>query len=123
MTITSILFIDTSDKLKKERPERSRRSRIPLNESEEEAYATCLVSRDGVHLSKTRRQARGNFYPAVYIRRLQDVGSKPIVTPRTVDYVKYRHGTAKKLDEENIDDKEDLPSGRMTDQRHKDWCA
>lgn len=101
-------------------PERSRKSRIPLNWLEEEA--TFPISCDSIHLSQARRESRRVFSPEKYIRRLQTAGSKPTVKASTVEYVENRHGATKKLDEENKDSIENLPgpSSSMTQYGYKD---
>ncbi|KGO59732.1 DNA-binding HORMA [Penicillium expansum] len=103
--------------------ERTRKSSVPFNWSQEEVYTTFPVSRDGIHLSKARQESRINFFPAKYIRRLQDTASKPTVAARTIDYIETRHGALKKPEEENKDKKENLPgpSGSMAKYGHKDW--
>ncbi|KUM60250.1 hypothetical protein ACN42_g6885 [Penicillium freii] len=102
------------------RPERWRKSRIPLNWPEEET--TFPINRSSVRLSQTRRESRQGFSPEKYIRRLQTAGSKPTVKASTVDYVENRHGTTKKLDEEDKDSIENLPgpSDSMTQYGHRD---
>ncbi|KGO73304.1 Zinc finger, FYVE/PHD-type [Penicillium italicum] len=100
-----------------------RRSRIPFNWSQEDVYTTFPISHDGYHLSKARRESRVNFFPAKYIRRLQEAGSKPTVAARTVEYVENRHSALKELDEKNKDNKESLTgqSGNMAKYGHADW--
>ncbi|CAI7635949.1 unnamed protein product [Penicillium palitans] len=102
------------------RPERSRKSRVPLTWPEEET--TFPISRDSVHSSQARRKSRKGFSPEKYIRRLQTAGSKPTVKASTVEYVENRHGATKKLDEENKDNIENLPgpSDSMTQYGHRD---
>ncbi|KAJ5393268.1 uncharacterized protein N7487_010909 [Penicillium crustosum] len=102
------------------RPERSRKSSIPLNWPEEEA--NFPVSRDSVHSSQARRKSREDFSPENYIRRLQTAGSKPTVKARTVAYVENRHGVTEKLDKEKKDKIENLPgpSDSMTQYGHRD---
>ncbi|OQE08810.1 hypothetical protein PENVUL_c008G03157 [Penicillium vulpinum] len=115
--------VDPADESKTKRPtrpERSKRSRIPFNEPEAEAYATNPISREGIFLSRTRRETREVLSPTVYIRRLQNAGSKPIVTTRTVDYVKNRQDATKKLDERDKDNNESPPSSGMTEYGIKD---
>lgn len=103
--------------------ERTRKSSVPFNWSQEEVYTIFPVSRDGIHLSKARQESRINFFPAKYIRRLQDTASKPTVAARTIDYIETRHGALKKPEDENKDKKENLPgpSGSMAKYGHKDW--
>ncbi|KGO55709.1 DNA-binding HORMA [Penicillium expansum] len=103
--------------------ERTRKSSVPFNWSQEEVYTKFPVSRDGIHLSKARQESRINFFPAKYIRRLQDTASKPTVAARTIDYIETRHGALKKPEEENKDKKENLPgpSGSMAKYGHEDW--
>ncbi|CAI7663941.1 unnamed protein product [Penicillium crustosum] len=102
------------------RPERSRKSSIPLNWPEEEA--NFPVSRDSVHSSQARRKSREDFSPENYIRRLQTAGSKPTVKVSTVAYFENRHGVTEKLDKEKKDKIENLPgpSDSMTQYGHRD---
>jgi hypothetical protein len=105
-----------TDLLRKlDRIERPRKSTVPVNWSQDDDYATFPVSRDGVQLALARQESRENFPTRKYIRYLQEVGSKPSVTARTVHYVENRHSAVKKLEEENKDE-ENLsgPSGSMT---------
>jgi hypothetical protein len=112
-----------TDLLRKlDRIERPRKSTVPGNWSQDDDYATFPVSRDGVQLALARQESRENFPTRKYIRHLQEAGSKPSVTARTVHYVENRHSAVKKLEEENKDE-ENLsgPSGSMTKYGHKDW--
>ncbi|OQE13379.1 hypothetical protein PENFLA_c049G09106 [Penicillium flavigenum] len=107
---------------KLDRIERPSKSTVPVNWSQDDDYATFPVSRDGIQLALARRESRENFPTRKYIRRLQEAGSKPTVTARTVHYVENRHGAVIKLEEDNKD-KENLPgpSDTMTKYGHKDW--
>lgn len=113
-------FSETDLLRKMDDPDRSRKSMVPFNWSQEEDYATFPISREGIYLSMARQESRKNFSPPKYIRRLQDEGSKPTVKARTLHYVENRQGAVKKLDEEN---KKNQPgsSGGMTKYGHKDW--
>ncbi|KAJ6149031.1 hypothetical protein N7471_000230 [Penicillium samsonianum] len=113
-------FSETDLLRKMDDPDRSRKSMVPFNWSQEEDYATFPISREGIYLSMARQESRKNFSPPKYIRRLQDAGSKPTVKARTLHYVENRQGAVKKLDEEN---KKNQPgsSGGMTKYGHKDW--
>ncbi|KAJ5043392.1 hypothetical protein NUH16_000181 [Penicillium rubens] len=111
---------DSLEKL--DRIERSGKSTVPVNWSQDDDYATFPVSRDGIQLALARQQTRENFPTLTYIRRLQEAGSKPIVTARTVHYVENCHGAVKKSDGENKDNGSlPGPSGRMTKYGHKNW--
>ncbi|CAG8282406.1 unnamed protein product, partial [Penicillium nalgiovense] len=113
---------ETDSSRKLDRIERSGKSTVPVNWSQDDDYATFPVSRDGIKLALARQESRENFPSRKYIRRLQEAGSNPTVTARTVHYVENRHGAVRKLDEENRD-KQNLsgPSGSMTKYGHKDW--
>ncbi|KAJ5779731.1 hypothetical protein N7457_007451 [Penicillium paradoxum] len=92
---TGFSELSTEDylKMRQDRPGRLKRARFPLNEPQEEEYATSSMSQDCIDLSVARLEAGLNFEPREYIARVQAAGPKPIVTKRTVEYVRNRRNS------------------------------